>query len=352
MEVMKKQYLNIVIQLMVWLALFILQIILLPSWGKFPTIFEDFSFYRTIIPEDILIFIVFYLNYFVLVPHFLGKDHKWLYICIVALVAAFFLFFPVFLKELFGIQYHRRVGNPKITNAWLAFVGLMVIGISLGIRSVQEWMRAEQRNKEIELRRTLTELSSLKSQINPHFLFNTLNTLYALSLKNSENTSVAILRLSNMMRYVLSDAKHDFVPLEKEIEYIEQYIELQKLRFSDKVELRVNITGDYSQCKVAPLILIPFIENAFKYGVSNHEVAPIVMNLAVEDDKLLFEVHNKKFKKEPIRVSGEGIGIANTKRRLEMLYPKRHKLKIVEKDDSYSVNLEIRLHEKNFDSLI
>lgn len=344
---MKKQYLNIVIQLMFWLALFILQIILLPSWGKFPTIFEDISFYKTIIPEDILIFIVFYMNYLVLVPHFLGKQHKWLYVIITGLIWTIFLFFPVVLDKLFGIQYQERFGNPKTVNMWLAFVGIMVIGISLGIRSVQEWMRAEQRNKEVELRRTLTELSSLKSQINPHFLFNTLNTLYALSLKNSENTSAAILRLSNMMRYVLSDAKHDFVSLEKEIEYIEQYIELQKLRFSDKVELKVSMTGDYKQCKVAPLILIPFIENAFKYGVSNHEVAPIVLVLAVEGDKLLFEVFNKKFKKEPVRVSGEGIGIANTKRRLEMLYPKRYKLKIVEKDDSYSVNLEIRLHENS-----
>ena len=345
---MKKQHLNVVIQLMIWLALFILQIILLPSWGKFPTIFDDISFYRTIIPEDILIFCIFYLNYLVLVPNLLGKRRKGLYILASILIFGLFLFFPVFLDFFFGIKYHGRFGNPKIINHWLGFVGIIILGISLGMRSVQEWLRAEQRNREMEYRRTLTELRSLKTQINPHFLFNTLNTIYALSLKNSENTSTAILRLSTMMRYVLSDAKNDFVPLEKEVEYIEQYIELQKLRSTDKLELDVCIKGDYTSAQIAPLLLIPFIENAFKYGVSNHETSPISLYLFVEEDRLLFEMHNKKFKSEPVGVSGEGIGIANTTRRLQLLYPKRHKLKIEEKDNSYNVHLEIRLKGEQY----
>src|SRR6185437_11981591 len=170
--------------------------------------------------------------------------------------------------------------------------------------------------KEIANEKLKAELSFLKAQINPHFLFNTLNNIYALATAQSEHTAAAVMKLSSIMRYVLTEARNDLVPLEKEIQFTSHYIELQKMRLTDKTIIEFSVRGEPLGRQIAPLLLLPFVENAFKYGISTH-----------------------KFLNTLLRVSDNtGIGISNTKRRLDLFYEERYSLDIQDKSNEFIVH--------------
>lgn len=199
----------------------------------------------------------------------------------------------------------------------------------------------EQRNKEMKVEKLDAELSYLKAQINPHFLFNTLNNIYSLSIWEKEQTPEAILKLSAIMRYTIQEAKEDLVPLPREIEYITNYISLQQLRSNDHLKVTFNVTGDTGRYQIAPLLLINFIENAFKYGVSNHLPCFVNIDIVVKNDHLTMSVINKKMianeKQEP------PTGMNNTKRRLQLQYHDNHQLTIKDLKELYEINLIINL---------
>ena len=207
------------------------------------------------------------------------------------------------------------------------------------------FLRIWQRLKRIEQDKIGAELNLLKAQINPHFLFNTLNSIYALSLQKSDVTSDAIVKLSSMMRYVLKDAEHKYVYLKDEISYLNDYIELQKLRLNPNVHLDLQISGDYNQAKIAPLMLIPFIENAFKYGVSTEGRSEIEIHIFYIESELRLAIRNSK----PDLINGAGesteLGLNNAKKRLLLLYPDKHTLTIEDKKEDFFVNLVIQLHD-------
>lgn len=194
--------------------------------------------------------------------------------------------------------------------------------------------------KELELNNRQSELSFLRAQINPHFLFNSLNNIYTLVYMKSDQALNAIAGFSELLRYMLYDTS-DQVPLEKEVHYITQYIALQKLRFEHSIKADITVTGDPGTVQIAPLLLIPFIENAFKHGVFSENADGLIATLYITDRKIYFHCVNKVSAHE--KDAGGGIGLENIKRRLALLYPDKYVLSIGEDDANFTVNLEIVL---------
>lgn len=219
---------------------------------------------------------------------------------------------------------------------------LLVLAVGLSISLLQQWLKVEQTKEEIEKEMLRTELSFLKTQINPHFFFNTLNNIYSLAITGSDKTASAILKLSAIMRYILTETKYDWVPIQSEIDFLNDYIELQKVRLTDNVALNVNINGNITNQKVAPLLFIPFVENAFKYGVSTVENSFIHINLNVKENSIVFSVENSIAANAGNTLTETtGIGIKNVERRLALLYPDMHKLTIEKEKNTFRVTLTL-----------
>lgn len=220
-------------------------------------------------------------------------------------------------------------------------VFFLVFTVSTCSRVIQEWLGIESKKQEIENEKLATELSFLRSQINPHFLFNTLNNIYSLALIKSEATADAVLKLSSIMRYVLNETKHDTVELDKEIRFIRHYIELQKVRLTDKVSIEFVVEGETDGMQIAPLLLIPFVENAFKYGVSTKETSKLLFVVKATKNSIYFTAQNHMFSHDKGNDDNTGIGLKNTKRRLELLYPNKHSLSVTEENNEFIVNLTL-----------
>lgn len=219
--------------------------------------------------------------------------------------------------------------------------------LSFAYAFTYEWFKNEKLRNEIAQEKLTTELNFLKAQINPHFLFNTLNNLFSISQKhNIPKLSTGISELSNLMRYMLYESNSSFVSLKKEIDYIESFIEIQKLRY-DEEEFIINFDkkGKPDQIRIAPMILLPFVENAFKHGFSMDENSIIEMFLDVTDGNIYFRVKNKIFEHQGISESASGIGLENVKRRLELIYPNLHSLEISNKEDVFTVELKIKTND-------
>ena len=197
--------------------------------------------------------------------------------------------------------------------------------------------------KQTEKEKLNAELSYLKAQINPHFLFNTLNSIYSLAIQKSDATPEAVRKLSTMMRYILTESNVDFVPLHKEIDYIRNYIDLQQLRFGNELKLNYSIWGSEKNKQIAPLVLISFIENAFKYGINAEEDTHIKIVINIYETRLEMLVSNNIVTVQVSEEDKSGIGLENTRNRLQLVYPYAHKLQITEDEKTYFVNLSIDL---------
>ncbi len=215
------------------------------------------------------------------------------------------------------------------------FVYLVVLFLALLLKIRDRWISAEEEKLH-------AELAYLKTQINPHFLFNTLNSIYAMALGRSEQTAGAIVRLSSMMRYVLTDTGREKVALKQEIAYLIDYIELQKTRFEGTLHVDLNINGDPGDKQLVPLLLIPFVENAFKYGVNPEEPSTITIHIDIHDHDLVLHVANKKAAPPQSNSDPGGLGIKNTRQRLQLLYPGRHTLEIKDDNKDFTVSLILK----------
>ena len=216
------------------------------------------------------------------------------------------------------------------------FLFIIITFFSLTMKINQRWRKAEKDKLG-------AELSYLKAQINPHFLFNTLNSIYSLALEKSDYTATAVVKLSGLMRYVITDASKDFVPLEKEINYIRDYVDLQKIRIGDTAEVQFNIEGDYQSKKIYPLLLMAFIENAFKYGVNPETFAKIVILITITESQLKLVVENKKVNPSVLEDESSKVGLDNTINRLKLIYASRYVLKVNDQPNDYKVELTIEL---------
>jgi hypothetical protein len=220
------------------------------------------------------------------------------------------------------------------------FIFMMIMALSTAIRIIQQWRLTERRAIQAEADKTTAELSFLKAQINPRFLFNTLNNIYTLAVIKDDHAADSIMKLSNIMRYVTDDVVADQVPLQNEVDCISDYIELQRLRIGSNTRVNFIVTGDVENKKIAPLVLMTFIENVFKYGVSKHEKTTIDIKIGVSDTDISFFCRNHIFVHREANQRG-GIGIRNTQLRLNHLYPDKHLLNIWNEDNEYSVQLII-----------
>jgi sensor histidine kinase YesM len=214
----------------------------------------------------------------------------------------------------------------------------LVIGFVLAIKLFKMWYERKQAALE-------AELSALKAQVHPHFLFNTLNNLYALSLNNSPKSPELILGLSGILRYMLYECSTDEVPLEKEVFMMQQYVNLEKLRYEDRIDINFNISGSFKNKQMAPLLILPFIENAFKHGASETTGQVWVnIDIAVRDNWFKLKVANNNPQKQADGAESPGhIGLSNVIKRLSLLYPGAHYLKIIDEEDTFLIVLDLEL---------
>jgi two-component system, LytTR family, sensor kinase len=287
---------------------------------------------------------LFYLNYLVLIPNFLDKKlyRKYIFLSIGTIIAVgFFKYGVASVFREYVLVSHK--GKPvQFINYFTSacFTSVIFMLLSMLLHFTVDWFMNERIQRDLENQRLTAELALLRSQINPHFLFNSLNSIYSLAYQRAENTPEAILKLSEIMRYMLYECNDNKVDLEKEITYLQSYIELQKIRFG-KAYIDFDVEGKVTSQKIVPLLLISFIENAFKHGVANDESAPIQLKIMVNETHLQFYMHNKKHLLN--RDAAGGIGLNNVKRRLNLLYPGHYHLSINDTADTYTCELSLIL---------
>jgi two-component system sensor histidine kinase AlgZ len=291
--------------------------------------------------------LIAYLNYFITLPRFLKHQNIWRYLLEFSVPLAALIAARVHLQRFLIDGYEHKIKYfysdffivqiTAITVLITIFVGML--------RFAVEWIEFDAKTKATENEKLIAELNFLKAQINPHFLFNTLNNLYYLAYSQSSNTTEVIAKLSQMMRYMIYDTNQPKVLLKKEIEYMQNYISLERLRLNSQIPVQFNVHGNVDDAWITPLVLITFLENAFKHGVSNSSTdAWINVNIEVKGNECLFSVENSKH--AVVRQEGSeksGIGLQNVQRRLELSYPERFHLDVKDLQDRYSVKLNLTL---------
>ncbi|MCH7410856.1 histidine kinase [Belliella sp. DSM 111904] len=305
-----------------------------------------------------LLILIFYTNYFYLIPKVLFKNKipLFLFVNLIAGMGCILLLIAfddwTNMQELMHKAYRPDIPyKPKPRNYYWdisqLLVFFMVIGISTSVAAVQKWqideaLRLEQNRQQID-----SELNYLKAQINPHFFFNTLNNIYSLTNIDIEKSKSALLKLSRMMRYVLYETEKSNTLLSKEIDFVMDFVELMKIRLSSKVNLTISIPEKYQDAPVAPMLLLPYIENCFKHGISSQQVSNIYIGIEISNHTLILETKNSIFHSKDRTPEGKdsGIGLQNTKRRLDLLYDKKYVLQIDSENEekTYHVLLKIDL---------
>ena len=297
--------------------------------------------------------LVFYANYFVLIDHFLFAKRPWKFLlCNVVLIAASM----GAVHLMFELLPHPEWEHPRPEREWQETVGffmvnamlyMLVAGLSVAIKMTGSWYEMESSRRELEKSRAEAELQNLKSQLNPHFLFNTLNNIYSLIAFSPEKAQEAVHDLSRLLRYVLYDSSHPAVPLSAEIDFLRDYIELMRIRLPRHVRLFVSLPDEPSQTPVAPLLFISLVENSFKHGVSNEKPSYITIDIHEIGDQLVCKIKNSYFPKAESDRSGSGIGLQNLAKRLRMIYPERHTFEYgLSGEADYQALLCIKLKEK------
>lgn len=285
-----------------------------------------------------------YINLLWLIPVFFKRRRYIVFYLLEAANILLFIILNFIISTFFEAEEHPHFLTEFIAEFILVSVFLLVSSLLQFTRDSIALQDAELKINEIQKQKIEAELKALKAQVNPHFFFNTLNSLYSLSLDKSDKAPELILTLSELMRYVIYETGENFVSFSRQLEFIQNYIYLEKIRLGDICKVTLNIMGNYTDQKTAPLIFIPFIENAFKHVTKQIEKAPyIFIEFDVRDSKQIrFKVQNNKEDDNPTQ-GGEGIGLINVKKRLELLYPGKYNLTIKDAGDLYLVNLIIEL---------
>jgi len=346
---------SILVHILGWTALITVLLLLSPlSWRvDIPIEF----WYRQIFLVCMLL-LIFYGNMTLVVPRLLFERKLLVFLLLIVITGVLYLGLIIYFENLIKLpELMFKAFNPdkvyKPGKRWVSgdvfhiLLYLLSIGISTAVASVQKWQQDEILRRELDQQRINTELSYLKAQINPHFFFNTLNNIYSLTNLDVKKAQEALLKLSRMMRYVLYENQKEETLLSKEVNFINDYIELMKMRLSSKVTLNIQIETPKEDLIIAPMLLLPFLENCFKHGISSQQESEILIKLEVMGKTLFFETKNHIFPLHPESPEAQenGIGLTNTKRRLELLYPEKHRLKfgIDEANQEYWVNLTLNL---------
>ncbi len=331
-----------------WLAYFLLNTL---RWGSY---YDDYLYsLKSNAVEFPLHIILAYFNIYVLMPRLLPKRKIKLFILslglsifTIVMIKGFLTYNLVttdlfkespFEETLFGVNYLAA-----------SFIGeLYVVGIVTAIKITIDWINFKNKTSELAKVNLETELAYLKSQIQPHFFFNTLNNLYSLTLDKSDRAPETVLKLSELMSYVIYEAREKTVPLTKEINHIQNYIDLEKLRYGERLNLTLDVSGDISGVELPPILFLPFIENCFKHGTKTRaNEIPIYIGIEVVDNTLKFSCKNKIGEedtngKKSMDSNHFGIGLKNTERRLKLRYKDNYHLNVFRTKEEHNVELEI-----------
>lgn len=292
--------------------------------------------------------LISYLNYFWLLPRLLANKKVLPFLLTFLAFFALIITMRVNLERYLVDDFSHRVNFIYSSRfvIHISAVTLFIVIFVAMLRFAQDWFALQARNKTIENERLSAELNFLKAQINPHFLFNTLNNLYYLAFTQSPNTTEVIEKLSQMMRYMIYDSNHNRVLLQKEIDYMHNYISLERLRLNNHIPVNFQLEGNPDGVFIAPLIFITFLENAFKHGVSNNNAAAWVnIHIQIQGTACTYTVENSKLpQKSTTSLEKSGIGLLNVQRRLELSYPQQYELLVEEDDDRYYVQLKLNLN--------
>ncbi|APQ19412.1 histidine kinase [Maribacter hydrothermalis] len=330
--------------LLIWLVLFSIPFVL--SYG------QDLDNNRLIAHFLIPMFfyaMIFYLNFFVIIDKFLFSKKTLAFIIInLGLIGLFIL-----LKEFIEANYfadliknrpqdENREGPPFKLFLYVQMLSYAApVLFSIAIKSTKRWVKTEAEKKEADNFKLQTELQHLRYQLQPHFFFNSLNNIYSLVDISPDKAKSTIHSLGKLMRYLLYETSTELVPLSKEIEFMRKYIELMKLRLTDKTTVESSFPISEPNLKISPLLFISLIENAFKHGVSASKESVISIDMITKENSVIFQIENYNFPKQISDKSGSGIGLPNLEKRLELLYPSKHQFQQKIKDGIYSVYLKI-----------
>jgi len=293
--------------------------------------------------------ILFYTTSLYLIPRFSERKNVMEFVVLLIVVlgcltAAETMIDTAFFRSIYSTNQESVISQLILNLA----LNLIILSLALGYGFTKNWIRNEKAKQQLQKEKLSAELNFMRSQLNPHFLFNVLNMAYSsASRSNDEKTADIIEKLSGLLRYMLYECNVERIELEKEEEYIRNYINLQKMRFSEDMKVIVNfqVEGNYKGLRIAPMILIQFIENAFKFGVKLEKESEILISIRIKNHSLEFAVKNHIFINESNKNSlASGIGIENVKRRLEILYPDKHDLRIENNGEFFTVVLSINLN--------
>jgi two-component system, LytTR family, sensor kinase len=345
-EIHVKRFLEPAIHVLIWGSFLTGNILFTQTLGPFRK--ETGSIYYPIIFGALINAAIFYGNALYLVPRYVSGARYGKYVISVLVLYLGLTTVNILADHFFFIAVYSTEKEPLWSTALTNSVSkFFILSFSLGYGFTRIMIRAERIRQQLIEDKLKAELKILKAQIDPHFLFNTLNMAYASAIKSGDtHTADIVEKLAVLMRYVIYESKGDSVALEKDINYIENYIDLQLQRLSPDISgnIRCNIKGDWQGYQIAPMILIPFIENVFKHGIRLDEKSGIHIDLHVHSGLLVLETRNaRKINGDSSDFSNSGIGLDNVKKRLQILYPNRHKLEIETTGDLYHSRLELKL---------
>ena len=329
----RKEWNTVFIHLLAWCIIFIFPLLFI-EWFRGMDRMHNFSFMKFYI-QPICTGIIFYINYLWLIDKFLFRKKTIqfiIYNLILIILANVIIFWVHRMVVPVDIPHQQPFlippPRPEFMQWQDSITLILFVGLSIAIKVTQKWIVSEKQRKQLEQERTEAELKNLKNQLNPHFLFNTLNNIYSLIAISPDRAQSAVLELSKLLRYVLYENSQPYVPLEKELEFNQNYIELMRLRLARHVKVETDIPpGLCRGYKIAPLLFITLIENAFKHGTSATEDSFVKIQMR-EPAQGIIECHieNSYFPKDKTDKSGSGIGLKNLSRQLELLYPGKHSL--------------------------
>jgi two-component system, LytTR family, sensor kinase len=360
--------LQVFLHITVWILLF-----LLPAYFFYLESSRDWNFLFHTYTQTICYAIIFYINYLFLIPNLFFRKRKVHYFITATSIILLLTPLQMMIRAFpprdnirnpgFELpmpppeQYGRPLPFPEEHRPhplregptyYFLLISFLVTGFSFGLRFYDKHNLNEKQRKEAEKEKLNTELAFLKNQINPHFFFNTLNNIYSLVETKVEDGQKAILQLSKLMRYLLYETEKGNTMLSQEIDFIRNYIELMKLRLSKKVSLDIIFPEKFQDISIPPLLFLPFIENAFKHGISYRNPSFINIFMKVGEKEISFECNNSiGVKGDELLKSDPGIGLENVKKRLSLLFPDHHKLTIHESETSFNVILIIRMTKNN-----
>jgi two-component system, LytTR family, sensor histidine kinase AlgZ len=348
-EIYKNRSVQLSIHIILWGIIVLFPLIFLYSEGE-RNFFRYFDFSLPII----FLMIVFYTNYFLLISRYLFTKNIWQFFLVNLVFFTVCILLLNFIKQLYFFDYIAKLDvqkhfppKDKMRNILVyrdLFSMTMTVGLAVAIKMTSQWYHSQAEQKELEKLHFESELTNLKNQLNPHFLFNTLNNIYSLIATNQENAQNAVHQLSNLIRYVLYDSDHPLVPLTKDLNFTTNYIRLMSLRLPSHVTLETNILKAAEGIEIAPLLFMSLVENAFKHGISPTQPSTVSIKIDMpEQNKVVCQVENSNFPKAETDKSGSGIGLVNLKKRLELLYPSAFEFTIQDKGEKYTSTLVINL---------